>query len=300
MTERRVQGRGVELAVTERGDPEQPTIVLVHGFPDTQAVWRPVAELLASDFHVVTYDVRGAGQSGTPTRTADYRLALLVADMGTVIDAVSPEHPVHLVGHDWGSIQGWEATTDPVVGRRVATYTSISAPPLDHAALWARRHFRGSPRSWGEALRQGLHSWYIAFFHLPFVPQLARLTVNRQRWARSLLRVEGLVATDDWPAATLASDVANGVALYRANVRPRFRSPQVRRVDTPIQLIVATKDHYVTPALLEGLEEWSSQFSTMEVPTGHWIIRTHPEVVAEAVRQLIARTPGTPGGPAAG
>ena len=60
---RRVQGDGVELAVFESGPEGAPTVVLVHGFPDTQAVWDGVAEILAERFHVVAYDVRGAGDS---------------------------------------------------------------------------------------------------------------------------------------------------------------------------------------------------------------------------------------------
>ena len=49
-----------------------------------------------------------------------------------VVDAVSPERPVHLVGHDWGSIQAWAAVTDPSLGDRFASFTSMSGPSLDH------------------------------------------------------------------------------------------------------------------------------------------------------------------------
>src|SRR4051794_4794987 len=92
-TSRVVGAGGVELAVSERGDPRAPTIVLVHGYPDTSAVWHPVAELLASSCHVVTYDVRGAGASGIPATTAGYALEHLVTDLRAVIDATSPDRP---------------------------------------------------------------------------------------------------------------------------------------------------------------------------------------------------------------
>ena len=107
VTKRRVQGDGVDLAVFERG--QGPTVLLVHGFPDTHAVWDAVAERLAVRFHVVTYDVRGAGDSSRPSGRDAYRFEHLVADMRAVLDAVSPQAPVHLAGHDWGSIQSWEA-----------------------------------------------------------------------------------------------------------------------------------------------------------------------------------------------
>ena len=53
---------------------EKPALVLVHGYPDNQEVWEPVIQELIQDFYIVTYDVRGAGQSSIPARIHDYRL----------------------------------------------------------------------------------------------------------------------------------------------------------------------------------------------------------------------------------
>jgi pimeloyl-ACP methyl ester carboxylesterase len=287
--ERRIQGAGLELSLTEFGDPSRSTIVLVHGFPDTSAVWGPLVELLAPDFHVVTYDVRGAGNSDVPGRRADYRLPLLVEDMGAVAQSVSPNRPVHLVAHDWGSIQAWPAVTSEQLTGRFASFTSISGPPLDHAALWARSHRSWRPSDLRVAIRQALHSWYIAFFHLPYLPKLiTRGETNRRLWARALHRMEQAPSDDNWPASTFSDDFAHGLELYRANVRQRFRHPMVGHTATPVQIIVPTKDRYVTPALLNGLEAWSSTVWRREVDAGHWVIRSHPSDVAQWVREAIA------------
>lgn len=49
------------------GDPSQPTVLLVHGYPDTKEVWSEVApRLVERGFHVVLYDVRGHGRSTAP------------------------------------------------------------------------------------------------------------------------------------------------------------------------------------------------------------------------------------------
>lgn len=64
--ERRVRTGGVELCVAELGDDRQPTVVLVHGYPDSKEVWSEVAVRLADRFHVVLYDVRGHGRSTAP------------------------------------------------------------------------------------------------------------------------------------------------------------------------------------------------------------------------------------------
>jgi pimeloyl-ACP methyl ester carboxylesterase len=86
-------------------------VVLVHGYPDQQSMWDPmVRELRGHGLHVVTYDVRGAGSSGVPAGRADYRSELLVDDLAAVLEATVPAGTrAHLVGHDWGSVQLWDA-----------------------------------------------------------------------------------------------------------------------------------------------------------------------------------------------
>ncbi len=134
----------MDLAVTELGDRGRPTVVWSTVSPTPAPSGRRWPELLASEgFHVVAYDVRGAGASGVPDEQSDYALPVLIEDMAAVITEVTPDAPVHLVGHDWGSIQGWEAVTRTRLAGRIASFTSISGPPLDHAALWARRHRTG-------------------------------------------------------------------------------------------------------------------------------------------------------------
>ena len=211
-------------------------MILVHGFPDTSATWEPVARLLSTRFHVVAYDVRGAGGSDAPKRRADYALALLVEDMAAVIDAVSPDEPIHLVAHDWGSIQGWEAVTSDLLTGRIASYTSISGPPLDHAALWARRHRAGNGADVARALRQALRSWYIAFFHFPYLPEIVtqvararRLAAGTDATARDhrrghphLRRGATTSHTDLSSTAPMCSDVF--ATRWRAIPRRRYRS----------------------------------------------------------------------------
>ncbi len=288
-TSRRVQGAGLSLFVTEAGDPGRPTILLVHGFPDTSAVWDPVVERLEGAFHVVTYDVRGAGQSDAPTSRAGYRLSLLVEDMAAVAHATSPDAPVHLVAHDWGSIQAWEAVTTKALADRFSSYTSISGPPLDHAGLWARRHRTLRASDLLRSLRQALHSWYIAFFHLPLLPELmARNGRTTGLWAKALHRIEGAPTDQRWPAPTFGADFAHGVELYRANVRGRMLHPELGHTDIPVQLVIPRQDRYVTPALLDGLEEWGTAVWRRPVDAGHWVIRTDPDIIATAVREIVA------------
>ena len=284
----RVRGAGLSLSVTEHGERGRPTIVLVHGFPDTSAVWGPLADRLASDLHVVSYDVRGAGRSDTPTGRAGYALAVLIEDLAAVVDQTSPDAPVHLVAHDWVSIQGWEAVTSEGLAERFASFTSISGPPLDHAALWLRRHSSLSPHDLRQVLSQALHSWYIAYFRLPLLPELmTRSSRAANLWAAALHRIEHAQTDEHWPAPTFGTDFSHGVELYRANVYGR-RRPVAGHTDVPVQLIVPMRDRYVTPALLDGLEEWTSLMWRRPVDAGHWVIRSNPDGVAVWVREVVA------------
>ena len=101
-----VSRAGVDLAVAVAGRPGAPVVVLVHGYPNTSALWGPVMANLAGHYRVVAYDVRGMGDSSAPTGRRGWDLAELRADFLAVVDTVSPDDGVHLVGHDWGSVQG--------------------------------------------------------------------------------------------------------------------------------------------------------------------------------------------------
>ena len=288
-TDGRVRGAGLSLSMTERGERGRPTVVCIHGFPDTRTVWDLVAEDLAEDLHVVAYDVRGAGASDAPATTAGYALPYLVEDLLAVADDTSPDAPVHLVGHDWGSVQGWEAVTQGRVATRFASFTSISGLPLDHAGLWARRHRSCRPSALRAALRQAFRSLYVAYFHLPVVPELlVRPEAVQRLWAGALHRIEHARTDAGWPAASFGQDFAHGLGLYRANVRGRLRHPQPGRTEVPVQLVVPSSDRYVTSALLDGLEEWTTDLWRRSVEGGHWVIRSDPAAIANAVRELVA------------
>lgn len=81
---------GLLLRVYESGQQGAPTVVCVHGYPDDHTVWDAVAVELAARYHVVSYDVRGAGESGKPRGRRAYRLDQLAVDLAAVVEAVSP------------------------------------------------------------------------------------------------------------------------------------------------------------------------------------------------------------------
>ncbi|NGN70022.1 SDR family oxidoreductase [Streptomyces sp. A7024] len=292
----RVQSGDISLAVYEQGDPHAPTVLLVHGYPDTHRVWDDIAAELAADHHVVRYDVRGSGASGKPSGTDGYRLELLAEDLFAVAKATSPDRPVHVVAHDWGSIQAWEAVTDPGAAEHIASYTTMSGPCLDHMGHWLRRRMRRpTPRHLKQLASQGLHSWYIYLFHIPVLAPAAWRFGLARGWGTVLRAFEGVTPRPGHPHKTLAGDAARGVRLYRANMLPRLLHPRQRPTAVPVQVITLTKDNYVSPALTEGLEKWAPKLWRRELPATHWsaLLQKGP-VVARMIREFTAHQEGAP------
>lgn len=262
----------------------RPTLLLVHGYPDNAEVWAQLAERLAEQFHVVAYDVRGAGRSGAPQDTAGYGFEHLTADLLAVIDAVSPQRPVHLVTFDWGALQGWEALLSGQLEGRVASF-STAAPGLDHVGQWFQQRLRQpTPRNLLKVLQRVLGSSYMVAFQLPLLPELTwKLGLGRV-WHRLVSGLEGVeVARQD----RQTPDGVQGLGLYRANLLQPLLRPRQRRTEVPVQLLVMRRDPFVATELYEGLESVAPNLQRQEFDAGHWWPLTQPQAVADGISTFV-------------
>jgi pimeloyl-ACP methyl ester carboxylesterase len=283
MTIETITSTDVSLRVRIEGPADAPVVVLVHGFPDNQGVWDRVVPLLAPDLRVVTYDVRGAGGSTAPASRAGYRMSRLVGDLAAVIQHARPDGgPVHLVGHDWGSVQSWGAvmreSSDARLTGRIASYTSISGPGLDLFGHFFRNGI--SHRHFAAVGRQLAHSWYVLAFQAPFLPELvARRFGGRLR--ATLARGQKL-GEGHW-GDTFEDDFRNGVNLYRANGLSFRRGT----TSVPVQLVVPTKDAFLSPAIYADVAEFAPDVRRVDVVAGHWVVRSQPGLIADTVRAFV-------------
>ncbi|MFL4490807.1 SDR family oxidoreductase [Streptomyces sp. VTCC 41912] len=288
---------GIDLCVAELGDPDRPTVVLVHGYPDSKEVWSEVARGLAERFHVVLYDVRGCGRSTAPRPLrGGFTLEKLTDDFLAVADAVSPDRPVHLVGHDWGSVQGWEFATVRRTEGRIASFTSMSGPSLDHFGHWIKKRMaRPTPGRAAQLLNQGAKSWYVYLLHTPALPEMAWKGPLGKRWPGILRRVEK-VPDGEYPTASLPTDAAHGAWLYRDNVRARLRRPRPDAyAHCPVQLITPTGDAFLSQRLYDDLDQWAPQLVRRSLPAKHWVPRTRPDQLVSWIGAFItAKEEGDP------
>ncbi|GAA3300807.1 SDR family oxidoreductase [Streptomyces cinereospinus] len=190
-------------------------------------------------------------------------------------------------------MQAWEFVTVPRTRGRIASFTSMSGPSLDHFGHWLKQRVRRpTPRRVGQFLGQGAKSWYVYLLHTPVLPELAWRGPLGRRWPRILERVEK-VPSGAYPTPSLPTDAAHGAWLYRDNVRPRLRMPRPDAyAHAPVQLITPLGDAFLSERLYDDLERWAPHLTRRTLPDRHWIPRTRPDQLTAWIGEFVRATEG--------
>lgn len=258
--------------VYDEGPADGGVVVLLHGFPERSSSWRLVApQLHAAGYRTVAMDQRGYSRGARPRGRRAYRMSELTKDVLALADAVAPGGRVHVVGHDWGAVPAWLlAAHHP---ERVATLTAVSVP---HPRSFLAAMVRSS---------QVLHSWYMAAFQLPWLPEL--LLASRLRLADQVVASFGMTEED---RARFRSEIVEDGALtgglnwYRAMALedPRILAP---RVPVPTTMVWSDGDVAVArwgPERTGDLVDAPFRFVAIE-GVSHWIPTHAPDALAEAI-----------------
>ena len=102
---RDIAANGTRIHALVREHPGKPPLLLLHGYPQTHAMWHKVAPLLAADFSLVVPDLRGYGDSGKPPSlpdAANQTKRAMAQDMAELMTALGHE-TFHVAGHDRGA-----------------------------------------------------------------------------------------------------------------------------------------------------------------------------------------------------
>lgn len=286
-----VSSDGTRIAVYEQGDRERPTLVMAHGWPDSHVLWNGVTGELGDRYRIVRYDNRGAGASDVPKRVAAYRMDRFADDLSAVIDAVSPDRPVHLLAHDWGSVGAWEYLSRPGAAERVASFTSVSGPSTDHYGSFVRRRLARPYRPIQFARALDLASRFS--YWIPFSVPVIAPALMRRGAARRLQAID--TPGPKFQSETLDTDAANSLKIYPANAIRSFTTLRKDHyVTVPVQLICNDHDPVVRGHGYDEESTWVPLLWRRDLKAGHWAPFSHWRAIANATAELIDHIEGAP------
>ncbi len=278
---------GVRLHYVARG--EGPTVLLLHGFPETHRSWDLQLPFLAGQgFRAVAPDLPGYGQSEAPR--SGYDLDTLARDVAELAKHLGPE-PVRLVGHDWGGAITWRvAALYPELLERVVVLACPHPELMAQALLSNRRQLR--------------RSWYMFFFQLPLLPELWLARQGGKELGRMFRDSPGaerapreLVAAEQEQLAN-PSALRGPLAYYRKIVRSNAAALLLRRralradpIELPFTLIWGEHDSCLGQELIAGSERYAAKLDVHVLRgAGHFLHQERPD----ELNQLLARALASP------
>ncbi|MBR0829727.1 alpha/beta hydrolase [Bradyrhizobium manausense] len=313
---RMITANGIDFFVREEG--QGPLVVLCHGWPELSYSWRhQIPAIAAAGFHVVAPDMRGFGQSASPSDVSAYSIFDTVGDVVGLVQALG-ETKAMVVGHDWGAPVAWHAALfRPDIFTAVA---GLSVPPP----------LRGRGRPLDLLRQNGITNFYWQYFQTPGVAE-AELERDVARTMRTVLGGRGLADpdgamfvqegkgflghatnTEPLPAWLSESDLAYFTEIYR---KSGFRGGlnwyrnldrnweltapwQDAQIHQPSLFIAGSKDAVVTgligSKLVNKLELVLPNLTRKLIieGAGHWVQQEQPDEVNSALVKFLKEASG--------
>jgi pimeloyl-ACP methyl ester carboxylesterase len=267
-----VPANGLLFSALEWGPADGPLVLLLHGFPQRSTSWGRVAARLAeAGVRSVALDQRGYSPAARPTDVAAYALPHLVADVVDVINWLGGS--VHLAGHDWGGVVGWQvASRHPHL---LGSWTALStAHPLALEAALAQSE------------EQRKRFGYILLFRQPGTAEQSLLAAN----GAGLRAMYGSAVPPEQVDADVAFFAEPGVLTAALNWY-RAMSPDVNaglgRLAVPTTYLWGSADMAFGADAARTSGDYvdaAYEFVPLE-HAGHWL----PDEAADTVADAIAR-----------
>lgn len=274
---------GLDFACDVAGEGDDVALCL-HGFPESRFSWRYQLPLLAGlGWRAVAPDLRGYGGSSRPSPTyagkAAYHIDRLVDDVAGMFDALRPRRRL-LVAHDWGAVIAWV-----VAMRRTVDLDGLVIMNVPHPTV-----FRDLIAHYWPQRRK---SWYVAFFQLPWLPEMllrrnraegiarafSGMAVNKAMFPPEVLEVYRQNALQ--PGALTAM-----INYYRANLGILDESGPP--IEVPTLMLWGEEDKALDVKLTEGYGPHVRDFTLVRFPgVSHWVQQEAPEAVNAALRDWL-------------
>ena len=284
--ERRFAVNGAEIALRLGGDRSKPALLLLHGFPQTHAMWHRVAQRLRHDFFLVLPDLRGYGDSshapGLPDHS-NYSKRALAQDFIEVMDTLGIAE-FALCGHDRGGRVAHRLALDhPARVRRLCVIDI--APTLD---MYARTDFD---------FARAYYHWFHLIQPAP-LPELmiggnprAYLHAKLGGWGSGGLgHIEPVALAEYERAYCRPEAIHTACEDYRASAGidlTHDRESRARGHKIACDTLVLWGEHGVVQRLFDPLALWQAQCAASvtgwAMPAGHFIPEQLPEETAAAL-----------------
>lgn len=249
-----IQANGMVFRCRVCGKPDGEPVILLHGFPESSAMWVQAMGLLAEKgYRCLAPDQRGYSPGARPKDKWAYAMDQVASDVIALADALGFER-FHLVGHDWGAGCGW--TVVQLFPERLLSWTALSLP---HMAAF------------GKAIQtvpeQKRKSRYMAFFQLPVLPELALGS-----WA--LERVWKQAGDEVADYRTLFKPYAARKAVLNWYRAARRRTVTYGDVRVPTLFIWGNQDEVIGRAGAQDTRRFmKGEYTFVELDAGHWLPR---------------------------
>ncbi|GIH20450.1 alpha/beta fold hydrolase [Rugosimonospora africana] len=255
-----------------------PTLVLIHGFPQTWYEWRAILPELAKHYTVIAPDLRGAGRSDAPA--GGYDKKTMAADIHGLLAELGLNRDIRLVGHDIGTMVAYAyATAHPDEVRKLV----LSEAPIPDESLYDAPSLTDKgPGAWHFgffALTNGLPEqlvdgreelWVDRFTDSLEVQKDAIGPVEVREFAKYLRDDAHLRASFEWFRA-FPTDIADNARYAKTKLAmPVLAIGASNSLGGAEQTQVSNYANNVTGAVIAN--------------SGHWIYEEHP---AELTRRLL-------------
>ncbi|WP_407492190.1 alpha/beta fold hydrolase [Pseudooceanicola sp. MF1-13] len=279
---------GETFHIREWGDPSNPTLLMLHGFPEYGGAWADLAERLADSYHCVAPDQRGYGGSYAPAEVEAYRISQMMHDLTALIDQIGG--PVIVIGHDWGAAAAYGiAMARPDLVTKLVILNGVHPGPFQKALATggdqtaASQYMTFLRRDDAEdRLSADNYAKLMGLFAENM--DMSWMTPDRQveyiaEWSKPG-RLRGMV---NWYRATPLIIPKPGET---ADI-PDLPTDKLR-VRMPHLLIWGMGDTALLPEATEGLEAYCDDLTRVEVPDAdHWIVHQKPDQVAQLIRDWL-------------
>jgi pimeloyl-ACP methyl ester carboxylesterase len=255
---------GVALHALHRGDPERQLVVLLHGGAANVHWWEPLAEALASRFHVVALDFRGHGDSDFPEAL---EVGAFSKDLEALLEELGSAAPI-LIGHSLGGRVALEHAAGPG-GIRALVLLDVA---------------RGATAPASEAMRRALglrltyRSREAAVAKFRFLPPALGVSEERRRTLaeRSVL------------------ELPDGRFAFKFDPRwfgvPSRPLPPLARVACPTLVVRGSESTLLSE---EGAREYAAAIPGAELVivkgAGHHVHLDQPDAVRESLERFLAK-----------